>query len=125
MKAASRKGEARDAIYEQFHRLLERMGDKDLENLIKEARTRQGDRSSLGAAVAREGESDAAKSNTQAARHNRRAITERIAIALANADHDFVATMDDEIVTKLKSRISDSVASSLEELAEKVRRMDR
>ena len=114
-----------EAIYEEFNQLLKRWGDKNLESLIKEARERHGDRSPLGAAVAGEGESDAAKSKTQQARPKRRANTERVAGAPANADDDLVATLNDEIVTKLKSRISESVASALKEMAEKVQKMDR
>lgn len=114
-----------EAINEEFNQILERLGDTDLESLIKEARRRHGDGSPLGATVAREGKSQAGKSKTQQARSSRQAITERIASALASADDDLVATLNDEIVTKLKSRISESVALALEEMAEKVRKMNR
>ena len=122
MNADERKGKA---INEEFNQILERFGEADLESLIKEARRRHGDRSPLGAAVARKGESHAAKSKTQQAVPSRQAISERIENALANADDDLVATLNDEILTKLKSRISESVASALEEMAEKMRKMDR
>lgn len=125
MNASRRKGEAMDPIYEEFDRLLKRLGDRRLESLIKEARKRQGDQSPLGAAAALECEAKTSKSKKLRARPNRQAITERIARALTNADDDLVATLDDGIVTKLQSRISGSVASSLEEMAEKVRKMDR
>ena len=122
MNVDARNGEA---ICEEFNQLLERWSDKDLESLIKEARRRHGDRSSLGAAVARKGESHAAKSKTQQAVPSRQAISERIENALANVDDDLVATLNDEILTKLKSRISESVASALEEMAENMRKMVR
>lgn len=122
MHADARNGEA---MYEEFNQFLKRWGDKHLESLIKEARRRHGDRSPLGEAAAREGDSDVAKSKTQHARPKRQASTKRIASAQANADDDLVATLNDEIVTKLKSRLSEIVASALEEMAEKVRKMDR
>ena len=121
MNAPPRKAESID---EEFNQLLKRWGDKDLESLIKTAQKTQGDESPLGAAVAGEGKSDAAKSKTKQASPKRQAITERVAGALANED-DLVDILNAEIVTKLKSRISESVASALTEMAEQVRKMDR
>ena len=61
MNAAARKQKSREAIREEFNQLLARLGDSDIESLIEYARRRYGDKSQLGAKVARETESDAAE----------------------------------------------------------------
>ena len=65
MNAAARKQKSRDAIREEFNQLLARLGDSDLESLIEYARRRYGNKSQLGAEVARETESDAAEQEKQ------------------------------------------------------------